>query len=56
MTILDELKDTMACDDYSTTFATALQILDGIITEVNKGSTFFVKDKDGKVSEYQMFI
>jgi hypothetical protein len=37
-------------------FKNAMKLYDGIISEIDRGSEFLIRDKDGKVSEFRMFL
>jgi hypothetical protein len=56
MTLLAELKDKTESSTYAEVFKNAMKLYDGIITEVEKGREFLIRDKDGRVSEFRMFL
>lgn len=33
-----------------------MKLYDGIIAEIDQVATFLIRDKDGKVSEFRMFL
>jgi hypothetical protein len=33
-----------------------MKLYDGIIAAIEHGNTFLIRDKDGKVSEFRMFL
>ena len=34
----------------------AMKLYDGLIAETEKGNEFLIRDKDGRVSEFRMFL
>lgn len=56
MTMLTELKEKMEASTYAEVIKAALKLYDGLITEVDRGSEFLIRDKDGRVSEFRMFL
>jgi hypothetical protein len=56
MALLTELKSKTDAATYAEVFKNAMKLYDGIISEVERGSQFLVRDKDGKVSEFRMFL
>jgi hypothetical protein len=56
MAILTELKDKTEAASYAEVFKNAMKLYDGILTEIERGSAFMIRDKDGKVSEFRMFL
>jgi hypothetical protein len=56
MALLLELKEKTEAPSYAEVFKNAVKLYDGIITEVEKGSEFLIRDKDGRVSEFRMFL
>lgn len=56
MALLAELKEKTDAASYAEVFKNAMQLYDGLIGEVERGSTFLIRDKDGKVSEFRMFL
>ncbi len=56
MAQLADLKEKTDSASYAEVFKNAMKLYDGIITEIDKGATFLIRDKDGKVSEFRMFL
>jgi len=56
MKILAELKDKTDASSYAEVFKNALKLYDGIITEVEKGKQFLVRDAAGETTEFKMFF
>ncbi len=56
MSQLAELKEKSDAASYAEVFKNAMKLYDGIITEIERGSTFLIRDKSGKVSEFRMFL
>lgn len=56
MKILAELKDKTDAASYAEVFKNALKLYDGIITEVESGKTFFVRNASGEITEFKMFL
>jgi len=56
MKILAELKDKTDASSYAEVFKNALKLYDGIITEVEKGKQFLVRDASGETTEFKMFF
>jgi hypothetical protein len=56
MARLTELRDKTDSASYAEVFKNAMKFYDGIITETAKGSEFLIRDKDGKISEFRMFL
>jgi hypothetical protein len=56
MAQLAELKDKTDAASYAEVFKNAMKLYDGIISEIEQGATFLIRDKDGKVSEFRMFL
>ncbi len=56
MALLTELKSKTDAATYAEVFKNAMKLYDGIISEIERGSEFLIRDKDGKVSEFRMFL
>jgi len=56
MALLTELKEKTDAASYAEVIKYALKLYDGIISEVERGSEFLIRDKDGKVAEFRMFL
>jgi hypothetical protein len=56
MAMLNELKEKTDSASYAEVFKNAMKLYDGIITEIERGNTFLIRDSDGKVSEFRMFL
>lgn len=56
MALLTEIKGKTDAATYAEVFRNAMKLYDGIISEFERGSTFLIRDKDGKVSEFRMFL
>lgn len=53
--LLDLMKKTSATS-YAEVFRNAMKLYDGILSEVERGSAFLVRDKDGAVTEFRVFL
>lgn len=56
MALLVELKDKTDAATYAEVVRNAMKLYDGIVAEIERGSEFLIRDKDGKVSEFRMFL
>ncbi len=56
MALLTELKEKTDAASYAEVVKNALKLYDGLITEVEKGSEFLIRDKDGLVAPFKMFL
>lgn len=56
MALLAELKEKTDASSYAEVLKNAMKLYDGLISEVERGSEFLIRDKDGKVSEFRMFL
>jgi len=56
MKILTELKDKTDAASYAEVFKNALKLYDGIISEVERGGEFLIRDAAGNVSAFKMFF
>lgn len=56
MDLLKDLKDKTDAASYAEVFKNAMKLYDGIISEVENGATFLIRDKTGNVSEFRMFL
>jgi hypothetical protein len=56
MAQLAELKEKTDAASNAEVFKNAMKLYDGIIAEIDQGATFLIRDKDGKVSEFRMFL
>jgi hypothetical protein len=56
MAILTELKEKMDAASYAEVIKNALKLYDGLITEVERGGEFMLRDKDGNVTSFRMFL
>lgn len=56
MSLLTELKEKTDAASYAEVFKNALKLYDGLITEVERGGEFLVRDRDGNVSSFRMFF
>jgi hypothetical protein len=56
MAQLTDLKEKTDAASYAEVFKNAMKLYDGIIAEIENGATFLIRDKDGKVSEFRMFL
>ena len=56
MALLTELKEKTDAATYAEVFRKAMKLYDGIVSEVDRGSEFLIRAKDGKVSEFRMFL
>jgi hypothetical protein len=56
MSLLTELKEKTDAASYAEVFKNALKLYDGLISEVERGSEFLVRDRDGNLSSFRMFF
>jgi hypothetical protein len=56
MALLTDLKDTTDAATYAEVFKNALKLYDGLMTEVERGGEFLLRDADGKISTFKMFF
>ena len=56
MALLTEPKSKTDAATYAEVFKNAMKLYDGIISQIERGSEFLIRDKDGKVSEFRMFL
>lgn len=56
MALLTELKEKTDAASYAEVVKNALKLYDGLISEVEKGSEFLIRDKDGQVAPFRMFL
>jgi hypothetical protein len=56
MSQLAELKEKTDAASYAEVFKNAMKLYDGIIAETDRGSTFLIRDREGKISEFRMFL
>jgi hypothetical protein len=56
MALLTDLKERTEASTYAEVIKAAMKLYDGLITEVEKGNEFLIRDKDGRVSEFRMFL
>jgi len=56
MTILNELKEKTEAGSYAEVIRNALKLYDGLITEVENGAEFMIRNKDKTVSPFKMFL
>lgn len=53
---LNVLKEKTEAASYAEVVKNALKLYDGLIEEVERGSEFMIKDKDGKIVPFRMFL
>jgi len=53
---LNELKEKTEAASYAEVVKNALKLYDGLIEEVERGSEFMLKDKDGNIVPFRMFL
>ncbi len=53
---LNELKEKTEATSYAEVVKNALKLYDGLIEEVERGSEFLIRDKDGKVIPFRIFL
>jgi hypothetical protein len=56
MALLPELKEKTEASPYVEVVKAALKLCNGLITEATKGTEFLIRNKDGRVSEFRMFL
>jgi hypothetical protein len=54
--VLNELKDKTGAGSYAEVIRNAIKLYDGLITEVENGAEFMIRNKDGSVSPFKMFL
>lgn len=55
MSRLKDLKDLTEASSYTEVVKEALRLYEDTIARADRGETFFVKDKDGNLSQYPIF-
>lgn len=53
---LNDLKEKTEAVSYVEVIKNALKLYDGIITEVENGNEFYIKDSSGNIVPFRMFI
>lgn len=53
---LDRLKDKIEATSYAEVVKNALRLYEALIEETEKGSQFLVRDKDGNIDPFRMFV
>ena len=56
MNLLNELKDKTDAVSNAEVIREALKLYDGLITEVERGSDFLIRDKEGNLSTFKIFL
>ena len=56
MNLLTELKEKTDAASYAEVVKNALKLYDGLISEAAKGSEFLIRDRDGQVTPFRMFL
>jgi hypothetical protein len=56
MALLTELKDKTDAASYAEVFKNALKLYDGLITEVERGGEFLLRDREGNIAAFKMFF
>ncbi len=56
MALLTELKEKTDASSYAEVVKNALKLYDGLISEVEKGSEFLIRDKNGQVAPFKFFL
>lgn len=56
MRLLNELKEKTDAVSNAEVIREALKLYDGLITEVERGSDFLIRDKEGNLSTFKMFL
>jgi hypothetical protein len=56
MLLLTELKEKTEASTYAEVIKAAMKLYDGLISETEKGHEFLVRDKDGRVAEFRIFL
>ena len=56
MSLLNALKDKTEASSYAEVIRNALRLYDGMISEVENGSDFLIRDKDGHVGPFKVFL
>ncbi len=56
MSLLTELKEKTEAATYAEVIRSAMKLYDGLITEMERGGQFLVRDKNGQISEFRMFL
>ncbi len=53
---LNELKDKTDSATYAEVFKNALRLYDALIEEAEKGNEFLVRDDEGHITSYKIFL
>jgi hypothetical protein len=56
LAVLDRLKIKTESTTYAEVICNALKLYDGLITETERDSTVMVRNKDGQIAEYKIFL
>jgi hypothetical protein len=56
MSRLVALKDKTEASSYVEVIKNALQLYEGLIEEVEQGKKFFVRDENGVISPFRLFL
>ena len=56
MELLTELKEKTEAPSYAEVFKNAMKLYAGLIEEAEKGSEFMIKDKDGRIGPFKIFL
>jgi hypothetical protein len=56
MELLTELKEKTEAPSYAEVFKNAMKLYAGLIEEVERGSEFMLKDKDGRIGPFKIFL
>jgi hypothetical protein len=53
---LERLKEKIEATSYAEVVKNALRLYEAFIQETEKGSQFLVRDKDGNLNSFRMFV
>jgi hypothetical protein len=56
MALLTELKEKTDAASYAEVVKSALKLYDGLMTEVERGGEFLLRDGDGNIAAFKMFF
>ena len=56
MGLLNELRRKTDATSNAEVIRDALKLYDGLITEAERGAEFLIRDKDGKLSAFRIFL
>lgn len=53
---LNEIKERTGAASYAEVVRNALKLYDGLLSEIDRGSEFLIKNKDGSIASIRLFF